>query len=100
MFRQPTSHAAKARSAPNHAGRLRATSNTGRGANHISGQRDRNDATLPKGAIALNHANVRVLQGNELADNYIGISDIGSHATVEQNHIAVPAGGVRARIVP
>ena len=46
--------------------------------NRISGQRDRDDVSLPKGAIALNHAdNVRALN-NELTGNYIAISAPGS----------------------
>jgi Right handed beta helix region len=64
--------------------------------NRISGQIDRNDGTLLKGAIALNHGeNVFSLENNELLDNYIGISSIGSTVNVGSNHI-VPAPGGRA----
>lgn len=69
--------------------------------NRISGQRDRYDVTLPKGAIALNHAeNVRVLEDNELTDNQIGISSAGSTISMGDNKISVPPGGVRTRISP
>ena len=69
--------------------------------NRISGQRDRNDATLPKGAIALNHAGNVAVRDNELSDNHIAISAAGSgQVRVDENHIAVPAGGVRAKIAP
>jgi hypothetical protein len=68
--------------------------------NRISGQRDRYDVTLPKGAIALNHAdNVRALN-NELTDNYLAISAAGTKVSAEGNRIVVPPGGVRAKIVP
>jgi len=69
--------------------------------NRISGQRDRNDVTLPKGAIALNHAaNVRALKDNELTNNYIAVAAVGTRVSVDENRIVVPAGGVRARIDP
>ena len=62
--------------------------------NRISGQLDRNDGTLLKGAIALNHAdNVFSLENNELLDNYIGISSIGSTVNMGQNRIAAGPGG-------
>jgi hypothetical protein len=70
--------------------------------NRISGQRDRYDATLPKGAIALAGAtNVRV-QGNELSDNYVAIAAVAgtTQLSVDENHIAVPPGGTRAKIAP
>jgi Right handed beta helix region len=70
--------------------------------NRISGQRDRYDVTLPKGAIALAGAtNVRV-QGNELSDNYVGIAAVAgtTPVSVDENQIVVPPGGVRARIAP
>jgi hypothetical protein len=67
--------------------------------NRISGQRDRNDATLPKGAIALNHAeNVSALEGNELSDNYIGISSVGSALNKGTNLINAAAGGISEKI--
>ena len=67
--------------------------------NRISGQRDRNDATLPKGAIALNHAeNVSALEGNELSDNYIGISSVGSALNKGTNRINAAAGGTSEKI--
>jgi hypothetical protein len=69
--------------------------------NRISGQRDRNDATLPKGAIALNHAaSIRALKGNELSNNYIGISSVGTPASVEENKIVAAPGGRGTKIVP
>jgi hypothetical protein len=47
--------------------------------NHISGQTDRYDGTLPKGAISLNHAeSVLSLQDNELLNSYIGVASVGS----------------------
>src|SRR5206468_277669 len=50
--------------------------------NRISGQTDRFDQTLPKGAIALNHAaKVLSLQDNDLDNNYIGISAVASEVT-------------------
>ncbi len=68
--------------------------------NRISGQRDRFDGTLPKGAISLNHADsVTALEDNDLADNYIGISSVGSYVRMGTNRIAVPPGGRRDRIV-
>ncbi len=67
--------------------------------NRISGQRDRNDATLPKGAIALNHAeNVSALDQNELTDNYIGISSVGSSINMGTNRVSASAGGVPQKI--
>jgi hypothetical protein len=68
--------------------------------NRISGQSDRFDGTLPKGAISLNHAeSVLSLQDNELTNNYIGISSVGGQINMGTNRITVPAGGVRERIV-
>lgn len=68
--------------------------------NRISGQRDRYDVSLPKGAIALNHAvNVRV-QDNELSDNYVAIAAAGTQVSADDNHIVVPPGGTRAKIAP
>ena len=67
--------------------------------NRISGQRDRNDVTLPKGAIALNHAeNVSALEDNELTDNYIGISSVASAIKMGTNRITAAAGGVSQKI--
>jgi len=66
--------------------------------NRISGQIDRNDGTLLKGAIALNHAdNVYSLEGNELANNYIGISSIGGKVNLGNNRITVPPGGMATK---
>ena len=67
--------------------------------NKISGQADRNDATLPKGAIALNHAlNVRSVEGNELVNNYIGITVVAGDVAVKDNLITVGPGGLRTKI--
>jgi nitrous oxidase accessory protein NosD len=67
--------------------------------NRISGQSDRHDATLPKGAIALNHAeHVSDLRDNELTGNYIGISSVGSSINMGTNRISEAAGGVRQKI--
>lgn len=69
--------------------------------NRISGQSDRHDGTLPKGAISLNHAeSVLALQDNDLSNNYIGISSVGSRVNMGNNNIVVPPGGKRDRIVP
>jgi hypothetical protein len=68
--------------------------------NRISGQRDRFDGTLPKGAIALNHADsVLSLKDNELSDNYIAISSVGSQLNLGANRITVPSGGSATKIV-
>ncbi len=65
--------------------------------NHISGQSDRFDATLPKGAIALNHVqNVTALRDNELSGNAIGISSVGSQINMGSNRIS--GGGVAQKI--
>lgn len=62
--------------------------------NRISGQLDRNDGTLLKGAIALNHAdNVFSLENNDLIGNYIGISSIGSTMNMGSNRIVAAPGG-------
>jgi hypothetical protein len=67
--------------------------------NRISGQRDRYDATLPKGAIALNHAeNVSALEDNELSDNYFGISAVGGTVNKGRNHIVPAPGGTSEKI--
>jgi parallel beta-helix repeat protein len=69
--------------------------------NRISGQRDRYDVTLPKGAIALNHAShVQELRDNELLNNYIGITAVGSDVNMGANHIVAAPGGRESRIVP
>ena len=66
--------------------------------NRISGQSDRNDGTLLKGAIALNHAdNVFSLEGNELTNNYIGISSIGGKVDMGVNRITAAPGGVATK---
>jgi hypothetical protein len=67
--------------------------------NKISGQSDRFDRTLPKAAIALNHAsNVRSVEDNELADNYIGITVVAGDVDIKENRIRVPPGGIRTKI--
>lgn len=67
--------------------------------NRISGQSDRYDATLPKGAIALNHAeNVSDLRDNELTNNSIGISSVGSGIKMGNNRINAAPGGVTQKI--
>ena len=68
--------------------------------NRISGQIDRYDPTLPKAAIALNHAvNVFSLENNDLIDNYIGISSVGSsQLNLGTNRIVPAAGGIGAKI--
>jgi hypothetical protein len=65
--------------------------------NRISGQSDRFDGTLPKGAIALNHAeHVRGVSRNELVGNYIGISSVGSgEVPLAENRIE---GGIGTKI--
>jgi hypothetical protein len=69
--------------------------------NRISGQTDRFDGTLPKGAISLNHAeSVLSLEDNALTDNYIGISSVGSKIKMGSNQIAVPPGGRGELIIP
>jgi hypothetical protein len=66
--------------------------------NRISGQSDRNNGTLLKGAIALNHAdNVFSLDGNELTNNYIGISSIGSTVNMGHNRIVAAPGGMATK---
>ena len=67
--------------------------------NRISGQTDRFDGTLPKAAIALNHAfNVRDVDGNELANNYVGITVVAGDVAIKNNRIDVPQGGIRTKI--
>lgn len=67
--------------------------------NRISGQSDRYDGTLPKGAIALNHAqNVRAVEGNELVNNYFGITLVATDAPVKDNHVTPAPGGMRTKI--
>ncbi|MGA8709325.1 MAG: hypothetical protein WB646_20320 [Steroidobacteraceae bacterium] len=69
--------------------------------NRISGQTDRFDGTLPKGAISLNHADsVLALEGNVLSNNYIAISSVGSNVRMGVNEISVPPGGRSERIRP
>jgi hypothetical protein len=68
--------------------------------NRISGQSDRHDVTLPKGAIALNHAaKVHTLNDNELTNNAIGISSVGSEISEQQLGNNRISGGTRMRIV-
>src|ERR1700681_2187028 len=64
--------------------------------NRISGQSDRHDAALPKGAIALNHAAKVRAKDNELSNNYIGIASEGSEVELGNNRIA---GGTPMKIV-
>jgi hypothetical protein len=67
--------------------------------NRISGQSDRFDGTLPKGAIALNHVeNVYALHDNELTGNYIGISSAASEVTLGNNRIVPGPGGSATKI--
>jgi hypothetical protein len=67
--------------------------------NRISGQSDRWDGTLPKGAIALNHVeSVLSLRDNELTGNYIGIASVASQINMGANRIEAPPGGVRTKI--
>jgi hypothetical protein len=67
--------------------------------NHISGQSDRWDGTLPKGAISLNHAeSVLSLRDNVLAGNYIGIASVASQINMGTNRIEAPPGGVATKI--
>jgi Right handed beta helix region len=67
--------------------------------NKISGQTDRYDGTLIKGAIALNHGTNVTVENNELSNNYIAISSIGSTGLqVGTNAISVPPGGLRTKI--
>ncbi len=69
--------------------------------NHISGQIDRFDGTLPKGAISLNHAeSVLSLEDNVLSNNYIAISSVAGNVKMGRNQISVPPGGRRELIVP
>jgi hypothetical protein len=66
--------------------------------NSISGQVDSNDVTLPKGAIVLNHAEEVSVTGNDLRDNYIGISVVFGSVKLSANKIAPPFGGIRTKI--
>jgi hypothetical protein len=67
--------------------------------NRISGQIDHYDVTLPKGAIALNHATNVSLEGNELSNNYFGISSVATtQLRVGANHIVARPGGVATKI--
>lgn len=66
--------------------------------NRISGQIDRNNGTLLKGAIALNHAdNVFSLENNVLINNYIGISSIGGNVKIGANRITPAPGGMATK---
>jgi hypothetical protein len=67
--------------------------------NRISGQTDRYDGTLIKGAIALNHGTNVTVENNELSNNYIAVSSIGSTGLqLGTNAISVPPGGMRTKI--
>ena len=67
--------------------------------NRISGQSDRHDVTLPKGAIALNHAQNATVRDNELTGNYIGMSAVGGAISMGTNRITTAPGGVPQKIV-
>jgi hypothetical protein len=68
--------------------------------NRIFGQRDRFDGTLPKGAIALNHAEgVVYVRDNELTGNYIAVSSVASPLNLGPNRIDVPRGGMATKIL-
>jgi hypothetical protein len=68
--------------------------------NRIFGQRDRFDGTLPKGAIALNHAEGAVyVRDNELTGNYIGVSSVASPLRLGTNRIDVQPGGIATKIL-
>jgi hypothetical protein len=68
--------------------------------NRIFGQRDRFDGTLPKGAIALNHAEgVVYVRDNELTGNYIGVSSVASPLNLGPNRIDVPRGSMATKIL-
>ncbi|HLW24006.1 MAG TPA: right-handed parallel beta-helix repeat-containing protein [Steroidobacteraceae bacterium] len=66
--------------------------------NRISGQRDPYDDTLPKGAIALNHAEESSVHENELVDNHIGIDSVAGTVHFESNRVVPSAGGIRSKI--
>lgn len=66
--------------------------------NRISGQSDPHDATLPKGAIALNHAEESVVSGNDLRNNHIGITAVAGSVRIESNTIVPAADGIRTKI--
>jgi hypothetical protein len=66
--------------------------------NRISGQSDANDVTLPKGAIALNHADEAAVSDNDLKDNHIGITAVVGTVRMERNTIEPRPGGIRTKI--
>jgi len=66
--------------------------------NRISGQSDRLDGTLPKGAIALNHVETVAVQDNELTGNYIGVSSAASELKLGNNRIVPGPGGTSTKI--
>ena len=66
--------------------------------NRISGQSDRHDVTLPKGGIALNHAEESVVSGNDLRNNHIGITVVAGSVRIESNTIVPQADGIRMKI--
>jgi hypothetical protein len=66
--------------------------------NRISGQRDPFDVTLPKGAIALNHAEESSVHENELLNNHIGIDSVAGTVRIEGNHVVPAADGIRRKI--
>lgn len=66
--------------------------------NHISGQSDPYDATLPKGAIALNHGEEISVSENELRNNHIGITVVVGTASLQGNNVSPAANGIRTKI--
>lgn len=66
--------------------------------NRISGQRDPFDVTLPKGGIALNHAEDSTVLDNELENNHIGITSVVGTVHLEGNRITPAPGGIRSKI--
>ncbi|MGO9037340.1 MAG: right-handed parallel beta-helix repeat-containing protein [Steroidobacteraceae bacterium] len=66
--------------------------------NHISGQSDPYDVTLPKGGIALNHAEDSSVTDNDLRNNHIGITVVVGTVSVQGNSVAPAANGIRTKI--
>ena len=66
--------------------------------NKIAGQRDSNDGTLPKGAVALNHVDDASVTDNDLQDNHIGISTVAGTVRMGPNNVAAHPGGIRTKI--
>ena len=59
---------------------------------------NRHDVTLPKGGIALNHAEETVVSGNDLRNNHIGITVVAGSVRIESNTIVPQADGIRMKI--